>query len=181
MMKEYGETIFDICYLLIAVIFGVYILVKNKNKLGKLMGCATLILGIGDAFHLVPRMLNYFVESDFTSALGLGKLITSITMTIFYIFMYYIYKNNYKNSDSKKIKLIVWILAIIRIVLCLLPQNKWITNDGPIIIGIVRNIPFVLLGLLIIVLFYKKRKEDITFKNMWIYILLSVMALRSVK
>ena len=103
-MKVYGETIFDVGYLLSAIIIGIYILIKSKNKLGKLMGIATLILGCGDAFHLVPRILDYFLKYDFTLMLGIGKLITSITMTIFYIFMYYIYKNNYKDSNNKKIE-----------------------------------------------------------------------------
>ena len=93
-MKIYGETIFDITYLLITLIIGIYILTKRKDKLGKLMGSATLILGFGDAFHLIPRILDYFIDYDFNPFLGLGKLITSITMTIFYIFMFYIYKNN---------------------------------------------------------------------------------------
>ena len=172
-MKVYGETIFDVCYLLSAIIIGIYILIKSKNKLGKLMGIATLILGCGDAFHLVPRILDYFLKYDFALMLGIGKLITSITMTIFYIFMYYIYKNNYKDSNNKKIEYCIWILVIFRIILCLLPQNSWTTNDGSVIIGIIRNIPFIFIGLLIIVLYYKKRKEDKTFKNIWIYILLS--------
>ena len=173
-MKVYGETIFDICYLLIALVVGIFILIKSKNKLGKLMGIATLVLGFGDAFHLVPRMLDYFINYDFTSYLGIGKLITSITMTIFYIFMYYIYKLNY-GFDNKKIEYTIWILAIIRIILCLLPQNNWITNNGSITIGIIRNIPFVLIGLIIIILFFKNRKLDNNFKNIWLYVLLSFL------
>lgn len=174
-MKEYGETIFDICYLLIAIVIGIYLLAKGKNKQGKLMGIATLVLGLGDSFHLVPRMLDYFVDADFTAPLGIGKLITSITMTMFYIFMYYIYKENYKVEDNKIIKISIWLLAVIRIALCLLPQNKWFTNDGSVTIGIIRNIPFVIMGAIIIYLYFINRRKDKTFKNMWIYILLSFL------
>ena len=60
-MKVYGEVIFDILYLLIAIVVGICILIKSKNKLGKMMGIATLVLGCGDAFHLVPRTLDYFI------------------------------------------------------------------------------------------------------------------------
>ena len=74
------------------------------------MGIATLILGCGDAFHLVPRVLNYFIDSDFNFYLGFGKLVTSITMTIFYIFMYYIYLANYKEKEDKKIITLVPII-----------------------------------------------------------------------
>ena len=54
---KYGESTFDILYLLLAVISGVLILRRAKSRAGKLMGAATLILGIGDAFHLLPRVL----------------------------------------------------------------------------------------------------------------------------
>ena len=172
-MRIYGEAIFDICYLIIAIVTGVYILVKYRNKLGGLMGSATLLLGSGDAFHLVPRVLKNFIQYDFTAALGIGKLVTSVTMTIFYILMFYIYKNKFKVENTKKIELSIWILAIIRIILCMLPQNNWITNDSSVIIGIIRNIPFTIMGLIIIVIYYKKRAEYKEFKHVWVNVLLS--------
>ena len=56
------------------------------------MATATLLVGFGDAFHLVPRVLRYFFKSDVTVALGIGKLVTSITM------MYYLYISYYKDN-----------------------------------------------------------------------------------
>ena len=84
---KYGESTFDILYLLFAMISGCELLYKAKNKTQKRMGAATLILGCGDAFHLIPRVLNYFVDADFTVALGVGKLVTSVTMTVFYLLL----------------------------------------------------------------------------------------------
>ena len=173
-MKVYGETIFDIGYLLTALVIGIYILIKSNNKHGRLMGIATLVLGCGDAFHLVPRILNIFVNSDFTSALGIGKLVTSVTMTIFYILVIYIFQNKFE-TKNKKIEYSIWTLAIVRIILCMLPQNRWITNGGSVAMGIIRNIPFVIIGLIVIILFFQKRKEDDVFKNIWIYVLLSFL------
>ena len=172
-MRIYGETIFDICYLITALVIAVYILFKYRNNLGRLMGTATLLLGGGDAFHLVPRVLKNFIQYDFTAELGIGKLVTSVTMTIFYILMFYIYKNKFKVENTKKIELSIWILAIIRIILCMLPQNNWITNDSSVIIGIIRNIPFTIMGLIIIVIYYKKRAEYKEFKHVWLNVLLS--------
>lgn len=174
-MKVYGETIFDIAYLIIAICVGIYILVKHKTKSQKLMGIATLVLGIGDSFHLVPRVLDYFVDKDFSMALGVGKLVTSITMTIFYIFMYYIYLGSYEVKENKKITTSVWVLAILRIVLCLFQQNNWLTNESPLSWGIIRNVPFLILGALIVVLYFKQRKEVKSFKNIWLYVTLSFL------
>ena len=88
---KYGESSFDILYLLFAVISGCIILCRARNKTEKLMGLAAVILGCGDAFHLIPRVLNYFSTGDFTAALGIGKLVTSITMTLFYLLVYYVW------------------------------------------------------------------------------------------
>ena len=172
-MKVYGETVFDVCYLITALVIGVYILFKYRNSVGRIMGTATLLLGCGDAFHLVPRVLRYFVQGDFTAALGVGKLVTSITMTIFYILMFYIYKNKYKVENTKEIECSIWVLAIIRIILCMLPQNNWITNDGSLMMGIMRNISFTIMGLIIIVIYYNKRAEYKEFKHVWLNVLLS--------
>ena len=139
------------------------------------MGIATLVLGLGESFHLVPRILDYFVDKDFSMALGVGKLVTSVTMTIFYICMYYIYLNIYEIKENKKVAISVWVLSILRIVLCLFPQNNWLTNNSPLSWGIIRNVPFVILGALIVVLYFKQRKEVKSFKNIWLFVTLSFL------
>ena len=55
------------------------------------------------------------------------------------------------------------------------PQNRWLEAQSPLSWGIYRNIPFALLGLLIIVLFYRsaKEKNDTAFRWMWLTIVLS--------
>ena len=171
-MKIYGESIFDILYLIITLYFGIKILNNKKNSINKLMGYSILILGIGDLFHLIPRVLSYFTNYDLSLYLGIGKLITSITMTIFYIFMYYIFEKNY-NFKNDNIKYTIVILSIIRIILCLLPQNNWIINDSSLTISIIRNIPFIFIGLIIILLYYKFKNIDKYFKSIWILVLLS--------
>ena len=55
---KYGESSFDILYLLFAVISGCVMLKRARNKTDKQMGLAALILGCGDAFPLIPRVLN---------------------------------------------------------------------------------------------------------------------------
>ncbi len=172
---KYGESAFDIIYLLFAVTAGIWILCRRKDVTGKLMGYATLILGCGDAFHLVPRVLNYFVDADFTAWLGVGKLVTSITMTIFYLLMYHLWQKVYGERENKALCVAVYLFAAVRVVLCLLPQNRWLTNDGPVLWGILRNIPFVALGCIIVCLFFKNRKEIRTFRPVWLLVTLSFL------
>ena len=169
---KYGETSFCIIYLVFAIFFGILILVKHKSKATLLMGIATLILGIGDSFHLVPRMLNYFIDANFNKYLGIGKLVTSITMTAFYVLMYHIVYDKEKINQNKLLTFSIYGLALIRCGLCAFPQNGWLTNDGDYLWGIIRNVPFVILGIIIIVLFYQNR-EKYNFKYFWLYITLS--------
>lgn len=172
-MKVYGELVFDILYLIIITAIAIYILSSEKKKISILMGMSLLFLAFGDAFHLVPRILSNFLSFNFDGLLGIGKLITSITMTAFYLFLYYIYLNNYDVKRNKSLTIIVWVLFIARIVLCLMPQNRWLDNASVESWSIIRNIPFIILGILIIVLFFKKMKDDKYFKYLSLVITLS--------
>ena len=172
---KYGESTFDILYLLIVIVSGVLILRRAKNKTEKQMGLAALILGCGDAFHLVPRVLNYFMTADFTAALGIGKLVTSITMTVFYMLLYYVWLGYYQENDNRSLTIGDWALALVRIVLCLFPQNGWLENSSDMAWGIIRNVPFVIPGAAVCYLYWKNREKDRTFRLVWLYILLSFL------
>ena len=172
---KYGESTFDVLYLLFAIVSGIIILRRAWNKTEKQMGLAALILGCGDAFHLVPRVLNYFVEADFTAALGIGKLVTSITMTVFYVLLYYVWLGYYQEKENRSLTIGVWALALVRCALCLFPQNGWLENSSDMTWGIIRNVPFVTLGAVICWLYWNNKRKDRTFSLVWLYILLSFL------
>lgn len=178
MMQAIVETVFDTVYLISVITIGILMILKSKgNNQYKLFGIMAIVLGVGDSFHLIPRALALCTTGleNFTTALGIGKFITSITMTIFYIILYYVWRLRYHVKGQKGVTAVVYVLSALRISLCLFPQNQWLSEVSPISWGIYRNIPFALLGLLIIVLFYKSAKEnhDISFKWMWLTIVLS--------
>ena len=170
---KYGESTFDILYLLFAIISGCIILKRAKGKTEKYMGIAALVLGCGDAFHLVPRVLNYFTDMDMTAALGVGKLVTSITMTAFYVLLYYVWQEYYGVKGGRNLSIAIWCLAAVRVILCLFPQNGWLANSSDMAWGIIRNIPFVILGVIICLLYFKERGKDKVLGLIWLYILLS--------
>lgn len=177
-MQAVVETLFDAIYLILVISIGITMIVKsNGNKEYKLFGIMAVVLGAGDSFHLIPRAVALCTTGleNFTVALGTGKFITSITMTIFYIILYYVWRIRYNIKGQNQITAVIYILSTLRIVLCLFPQNAWLSANAPLSWGIYRNIPFALLGLLIILLFYKSAKEhkDTEFKYMWLTIVLS--------
>ncbi len=177
MPQAIAETIFDIIYLSFALFAGLIMLTKGNNPLVKKAGLMAALLGAGDSFHLVPRCYALWttgLEAN-AAALGIGKFITSITMTIFYLILYYIWRERYQIKDRKGLSVIMWILSALRIGLCLLPQNQWLTYRQPLLFGILRNIPFAIMGLIIIVIFHReiKRTEDKVFRHMPLAVILS--------
>ncbi len=176
LMPALPESIFDICYLVYAIVSGILLLKKSKGrKYVRIFGIMTLLLGCGDALHLVPRVLNYWTDGDYTAALGIGKLVTSITMTLFYILIEYARRDRYKITGEKGVLASVWILGIIRIALCCFPQNGWTSAEPSLLWGILRNIPFALLGILTVVLWFKSAKNDKPLKLMWLAVTLSFL------
>lgn len=178
MIQGIFETVFDIIYLSTVVFIGFKMIRKSKDNTQYLLfGFMAITLGFGDAFHLIPRSIALTTTGlqDYTTALGIGKLITSITMTFFYVLLYYVWRARYSISDKLKYTVIVWFLAISRIIICFMPQNKWTSTTPPLYWGIFRNIPFALLGLLIIFIFYfeTKKRADKEFRFLWLTIVLS--------
>ncbi len=172
---KYGESAFDIIYLLFAVGSGLWILRRRRDAIGRLMGSAVLTLGLGDAFHLVPRVINYFGSGDYTAWLGFGKLVTSVTMTVFYLLMVRLWHAVYREKEDRRLSLAVWALTAARVLLCLLPQNQWLENGGSVLWGVLRNIPFVALGVLVVVLYWRKRAEVRCFRPVWLLVTLSFL------
>lgn len=176
-MVIWPEIIFDSIYLFVTATMGVYLIATaGSNSLRMMFGYMGLLLMFGDSFHLIPRIISSFTSKTaaLTRALGIGKCITSITMTIFYLMLAYILFAYYQYSPSTMLITIIWILVILRILFCLFPLNQWNNDNKKMIFPILRNIPFVLLGMIVMILFIQQRNEVMNiFNNMWIAIFLS--------
>jgi hypothetical protein len=140
------ETIFDAAYLLTVSVLGVLLLHRGGN--GFLFGIAAFILLSGDCFHLLPRIFRLGA-----SAKGLGKLVASITMTLFYIVLAHVI------SQTTLFLCTVYILAFLRVLLCLLPQNHWLSGEANCKWGIIRNVPFTILGILVAAAFIQRYQK----------------------
>lgn len=177
-MRAIFESIFDIVYLITVITIGIFMIVKGrKNKQYLLFGIMAVVLGGGDSFHLIPRVISLISgnEEAFLVPLGVGKAITSVTMTGFYILLYYVYRIRYNVKGEKYIHISLYLLSVLRIVLCLLPQNEWTSAEPPLYMGIIRNIPFLIIGIIIIVLFFiqARKNNDKSFRFMYLTIVLS--------
>lgn len=179
-MRAYMETAFYLIYFVLILFAGIYLILASKrNKAFLLFGIACIVLGLGDTFHLVPRAIGLFngtldsPPADLAFWLGIGKLMTSITMTIFYVLFYHFI---YARTGKKRLlsmDITVYVLAALRLILCALPQNEWTTNGSPLLWGILRNIPFVALGILVIILCFRHLRKQSPYKLLFLAIILS--------
>lgn len=177
-MQAIMETVFDAVYLVTVITLGVIMIRRSGGRKQYLLfGIMAVTLGAGDSFHLIPRAVALCTTGleNYTAALGIGKFITSLTMTVFYILLYYVWRLRYRVEGKTALTASVYALALVRIALCLFPQNAWTDADSPLRWGIYRNLPFAAMGLLIIVLFYRmaKKQNDRSFRFMWLTIVLS--------
>ena len=134
-MQAIFETLFDIVYLVSVVTIGIMMIRGSKGRRQyTLFGMMAVILGCGDAFHLVPRAIALCTTGleNYTTALG-------------------------------------------RIVLCLMPQNEWTSAEAPLSWGIYRNIPFTILGILIVILFCQsaEKTKDEAFRFLYLAVIFS--------
>lgn len=151
------EAIFDAAYLIFDLIAAMLFFIFSQGKtLFILYGILTLTLCGGDAFHLVPRIIRAVCGTNdkIKRQLGIGLQVSSITMTVFYIILMYIWKFTFPKLNIPVIlEAVIWISAVVRIVICMFPQNNWCTEEGNIKLSIIRNAVFAITGIGVIILY----------------------------
>ena len=113
-MPDVMEAIFDAAYLLFDLVAAILFFIFSKgNVLFILYGILTLTLCGGDAFHLVPRIIRAVHGSNdkIKRQLGIGLQVSSITMTVFYIMLMYIWKLTFPELKIPVIiEAIIWMI-----------------------------------------------------------------------
>ncbi len=183
-----AEGLFDIFYLTSVIVMGVLVLRGQKSELVdqssdalcamKLFGSMAIILGLGDSFHLIPRVYGLLVtglDANYL-ALNMGKMITSVTMTAFYLILYRFYLLRYRGGKGGGFTVVMYLSALIRVILSLLPHNQWGAMYPSVEWGIYRNIPFAIMGVVVIYLFAREKytNQD-PFRWAWLAVTLSFL------
>ena len=165
-----GEAGFCILYLVTLILFlfiirGKWVAADNDSLYNpefvryRFAFLLTLLLLLGDSFHLIPRIIENLKGRMERQAfyLGLGNIISSITMTIFYNLLMKVgdgMEYHYEAYNLWVEQAILW-LTVIRIALLLFPQNKWFTPEGNRKWAVIRNVPFAMIGLLTIIGYFR--------------------------
>ena len=98
-------------------------------------------------------------------------------MTVFYVLVFFLHTKlfEWKVKDKNAVMISLFFLTIARISICLLPGNRWLSGEGSIFWGVIRNVPFVAIGVLIVIFYFQRRKENKNFRRMWLYVTLSFL------
>jgi len=112
-------------------------------------------LALGDTGHVGFRVLAYALgglESKPVlfgipiSLVGLGALATAITVTLFYILLIDVWRLRFHKSFSW-FEYFLFAVAAVRFVIMALPGNQWDSVVPPQPMGLIRNLPLMVLGL----------------------------------
>jgi hypothetical protein len=170
----YAEVIFDTAYLLAALFLGLWVVRSGAGELRVWVGGMAFVLAAGDSFHLLPRIGTVLTGDAlrFQTARGFGKLVTSVTMTVFYLLLWQVGTRLFSGVGGGW-TLLAYALAALRIFLCLNPQNRWREAASPLRWALLRNLSFVLLGAETAVMFWIYRQSVAALAWMWLAIALS--------
>lgn len=167
-MKDF-ELFFDSMYLIFVLFLGIRILLLRKPNSG-LIGVMTLLLGLGDSFHLIPRIVAQATVDGFevnAAGLFLGTRISAMTMSLFYLLFYYYIRREMKKTN-RSLDVLMPGLFLIRIVTVILSFNRAASMD------LISNAPFVLMGIIDIALLFRERANK-NFGKLYIFVFFSFL------
>ena len=144
-----------------------------ESRTYHLAGFMAVILILGDSFRFIPRITSFFIKDSDNVELvqDKGKIISLIVITLFYVFLWSLGIIIFSAQISVFYTILVYILAVIRIVLCLISQKY--SKDS--LWDIYRNLPFVFLVFVVGLLFFFYRYKIFSLVYAWVAIYFSLI------
>lgn len=144
-----------------------------ESRIYHLAGFMVVILILGDSFRFIPRITSFFIKDSDNVELvqDKGKIISLIVITLFYVFLWSLGIIIFSAQISVFYTILVYILAVIRIVLCLISQKY--SKDS--LWDIYRNLPFVFLVFVVGLLFFFYRYKIFSLVYAWVAIYFSLI------
>jgi hypothetical protein len=154
----------------------------RDRTVARLVTWAFFLLALGDTGHVGFRVLAYALGDLGLSLtllgqqiglVGLGAMATAFTVTLFYVLMLFVWRARF-GKEFGWFERALLAAAAVRLVLMLLPGNRWNSIVPPQPWSIYRNLPLMLQGLGVAHLIRRdaRRTPDRTF--LWIGVLILV-------
>lgn len=172
---KYAVIVLQLLYLLALLTAGIVLLLRRRGGTGAVMAIAVLVFALSDGLLLAPRILDVLLEEELTLWLGLGRLGAELTATVCYIIMYLLWERVYPRDARDRVGLtLVWGFALLRLLLCFLPQNEWRENLQFPLWWTVRTVPFAVLGAAVTAAWRSSAEAAKTLRPVWILLLIDV-------
>jgi hypothetical protein len=159
--RRWFESAFDVTYI-VTVWALVAAMARRKEhvapedrRTADLLRRAFTMLAIGDTAHVGFRVFAFARGRDKsfvtwlgkrTSLIGIGEMVSSITMTFFYVFTLDAWRVRFGKTWNWFTRLLL-ASAAIRIAALAAPQNEWDKEEPPQPWSTYRNVPLLTLGL----------------------------------
>ena len=112
-MHSVIKSMFYIAFIIISLYVGTTMFTKsNGEKSIKLFGFMVLFLGIGESFHIVPRVLDIFsfdIE-NIQQYIDTGRFIASISIIFVYLILIWLWKVYYEVNTTKNFNIILYLI-----------------------------------------------------------------------
>ena len=176
------ETTFNVIYLIYICII-VILMSKNMSKVSqeevataKRIRLAFLSLFIGDLGHVGARLIALFsgdMELNYT-VLGIGTLFEMVGLIFVFMFFTDAWRVHFKHQKSLLFKVLIGV-GIVGLIIFIFPQNQWTAQTAPYEMQVIRNIPWVVQGILLSILIFRDAKaaSDKKLIRIGIYIFVS--------
>jgi hypothetical protein len=167
------ENVFNAAYLITVWVL-VALMAKGcarlsavDRPLGAHFLLAFVLLAAGDTFHVGARLVTavlggsratVMVGGVASSFIGLGMLATAYTVTVFYMVL----AEARKLRSGRRADAAFWIMEVllgVRLVVMALPGNNWESPVPPVGMGLVRNLPLAVAGVLMAILFIAEGRK----------------------
>ncbi|HHN93934.1 MAG TPA: hypothetical protein ENK17_04135 [Anaerolineae bacterium] len=155
--RVWFEVTFDIAYLVI--IWGLVVtMIRRRNTVrpsdrlvARLVTIAFTLLAFGDTGHVGFRVLVYVLREHVpfgtpAGLLGLGKLATAVTVTLFYVLMVAVWRHRF-DKQYGPLEYLMFGAALLRLIMLTMPANRWDSPVSPHPWAIIRNMPLLVQGL----------------------------------
>lgn len=160
-VRMWVEILFNVTYL--GVIWGFVVAMAHRRGSlpSEVRACALLfmwafgLLALGDTGHVGFRVWAYArggldttinVLGVQVGLVGLGALSTAVTVTLFYVWMLWIWQCRF----GRPLGWLGYVLlgaAVVRLVVMVFPQNQWNNSVPPWTWSMIRNVPLMVQGL----------------------------------
>lgn len=181
-MRTWMEVVFNIVYLILVwgLVVTMYkrqnVLRPENGQVGRLFMWAFGLLALGDTGHVGLRVVAYALGGVEKNALlvGIGSCMTSVTVTVFYVIMLFVWKARYHKPFGWFGRFLL-VMAAVRLLILLHPANNWSAVNPPLDWVLYRNLPLLVQGLGVVILIWNDSTAnyDALMKNVAILILIS--------